>query len=691
MTKLFISYSRVDTEFTERIVERLRRVYGLPNVWYDDELHGGQHWWNRILEEVTACDVFVYLLSNESVTSPYCQAEFTEARRLQKPIVTIQIRDKTNLSDELSEIQYVDMKRGLNDENLARLIRSINELAALPKKRRALWTPPTPLPTIPDREATATDRAEVTTPTLRVAVPAGAATGDRTVARATIIAAIITGTLAIVAVIVGIVLPPLLNPTPTPPSVAQATTAAPVVNTDPPDLTPSVAQPTLTETPTATFTPSNTPTATANVPATQAIEFEASLTALGVMQLQGWQTATADAATRAAISQQEATLRAAGDAATANAIAITQVVLGETATQQSIEATRTRQAEIDIQNATATADAWTDTPTFTPTPTVPSPTPSPTRPTPTPSSTPDALQAALDTARSFTGSNTDWQALYPDGFIHTFDDGVPMVLVPVGRFAMGSTADEIDAALAMCQAAADNNATCDRLWIEPEAQYGDNTQVFSQPFWIDQTEVTRGQYQACVDAGQCEQTPASDYSTEANQPINRVTWFQAEAYCASRGARLPTEAEWEYAARGPDRWQFPWGNTFDGTRANHCDSKCGEASLGLNFDFVNEENDDGYTVTSPVGTYPAGASWVGALDMSGNVLEWTSSLYKDYPYGIDHESNIDTSSSRVLRSSSYVIPSFFLRTASRSRSTPRNDGRLFDADFGYGFRCARSS
>lgn len=140
MTRLFISYSRVDLEFAERLVERLRRVYGLPNVWYDDELHGGVRWWQAITTRAAECDVFICLLSNESVTSPYCKAEFTEAKRLQKPIVTVQIRDKTRLSDDLSEIQYVDMKRGMNDDTLARLIRAINEQAALPKKRRAVDT-----------------------------------------------------------------------------------------------------------------------------------------------------------------------------------------------------------------------------------------------------------------------------------------------------------------------------------------------------------------------------------------------------------------------------------------------------------------------------------------------------------------------------------------------------------------------
>jgi hypothetical protein len=153
MTQIFVSYSRVDTPVTKQIVDRLRRVYGLPNVWYDDELYGGQSWWKTILEQIRVCDVFVYLLSNESVTSQYCLAEFAEAIRLQKPIVTVQIRDKTRLSPELDKVQHVDMKRGLNDDNLARLIRSINELAARPKKRRALSSRPTVLPSVTDKES----------------------------------------------------------------------------------------------------------------------------------------------------------------------------------------------------------------------------------------------------------------------------------------------------------------------------------------------------------------------------------------------------------------------------------------------------------------------------------------------------------------------------------------------------------
>jgi len=82
MARIFISYSRVDKTFTERFEARLRRMFPDVPVWYDDHLYGGQNWWNEILGQIAKCDIFIYLLSNESVTSPYCQAEFTEARRL---------------------------------------------------------------------------------------------------------------------------------------------------------------------------------------------------------------------------------------------------------------------------------------------------------------------------------------------------------------------------------------------------------------------------------------------------------------------------------------------------------------------------------------------------------------------------------------------------------------------------------
>jgi iron(II)-dependent oxidoreductase len=140
-----------------------------------------------------------------------------------------------------------------------------------------------------------------------------------------------------------------------------------------------------------------------------------------------------------------------------------------------------------------------------------------------------------------------------------------------------------------------------------------------------------------------------------DHPVVEVSWYGAKAYAAWAGGRLPTEAEWEYAARSSDGHIYPWGNVFDCTRINiagDCDS---------------------YERTAPVGSFPDGASWVGALDMAGNVWEWVSTLYEAYPYdAADGRENLDVDGLRVLRGGAFNDLTWLVRCAYRYDFTPGN-------------------
>jgi len=245
-------------------------------------------------------------------------------------------------------------------------------------------------------------------------------------------------------------------------------------------------------------------------------------------------------------------------------------------------------------------------------------------------------------------------------------DGVTMVLVPVGSFVMGSTQEEIDRVYNQC---VEIYGDCNREGFERETQNGDNTQTFLEPFWIDKYEVSQMQFKQFNG----QKANQNDFLGD-DLPVENITWFEAQAYCELRGGRLPTEAEWEYAARGPNGLIYPWGDEFDGTRTNFCDENC---SHTWRYRLFN----DRFATTAPIYSYPEGVSWVGAYQMAGNVWEWTSSIYSDYPYKTFYGTN--NSINYVQRGGAWLDHLSFIRSSYRSRNVPTYWYNYL------GFRCVR--
>ena len=219
---------------------------------------------------------------------------------------------------------------------------------------------------------------------------------------------------------------------------------------------------------------------------------------------------------------------------------------------------------------------------------------------------------------------------------------VVQVLVPGGTFAMGSEDGDSD-----------------------ERPIHD---VTLDGFWIDRTEVTNAQYEECVAAGACNRSGYADDSdfNGRDYPVVGVSWYDAKAYCEWAGGRLPTEAEWEYAARGPGAFTYPWGREFP-------------ICLRTQFDLCD-------SATIPVGSRPAGESWVGAQDMAGNVWEWVSDWYDSGFYQNSPRRSPQGPSSggfKVLRGGSWIGYEQYVRSASRNF----NDPTYSDDDVG--FRCTQ--
>lgn len=238
--------------------------------------------------------------------------------------------------------------------------------------------------------------------------------------------------------------------------------------------------------------------------------------------------------------------------------------------------------------------------------------------------------------------------------------GFEMVYVPAGRFELGVTPD------VLTQVNEEIGINVEDYWENFTSQGIFDTSIVELPaFWIDRYEVTIAQFteirSTCVAMGQCEEIDLSNHpelTTDPQQPQVAVSWFEALRICNSRSAHLPTEAEWEYAASGPENNAFPWGN-----------------------EPINDNVRQRSTSTYPVGSVPDNISWVGTYDMAGNAAEWVEDRFGPYPRADQIWSGTDVD--RVVRGGSYVNGISQMATYERSVLHP------IDPNVEVGFRCVR--
>ncbi len=249
--------------------------------------------------------------------------------------------------------------------------------------------------------------------------------------------------------------------------------------------------------------------------------------------------------------------------------------------------------------------------------------------------------------------------------------GGSMVRITAGPAVIGSTPEEVVAAAVQCASEPLSHRCSEQSFANELTRHT----VTLPSFWIDRTEVRVRDYARCVAVGRCA---AAGYAAGGKRferpdyPVTFVRFTDARDYCRFRGARLPTELEYERAARGARGRAYPWGSLYNAYASNH-------GRFGL----IPNDDSDGHGELAEVGSYPAGGTADGILDLAGNVAEWQADPYRERyedPVPEDNEG-----ARRVVRGGSFQSGAAWLRGAARDSAPP--DAQRPDL----GFRCARST
>lgn len=609
--RLFISYAHVDKPIVDEwIVRKLRAAH--HEVWIDESLSAGKKWKPQLKEAIEASDALVYAMTPESIASKVCRLEVETAIQKKKPIVPVLMQARTHIPAWLGEIQYVDFSSGPTGDAVAKLIGGLQRLSSQVQAAR------------PNSQAQGSD------PTIEK-IPQQVS--DRTMLkflRDPATALLATVILGVVGILISLALSNASsgsNPSPTSP-ILTATPATPIVQ--------ALRDLEIRSGPGANFSRLNI------LPAGSELDI------LGITDDRLWYQVLLSNGTTGWVLAAESGAKMNGNRAVLLVITptFTPTPMPTNTQEPSVTPFPTLTpsptlTNTDVPQPTSTASATT-TETLTNT-ALPEPT----------STTAPTQVVILATTEAFTPTETTLPSV--DACANEFN--IPMVLIPETTFFMGLTDDQA--------------GPSDERPGHP---------VTVSAFCMDVYEVTNARYTNCINDGACTPPQRKDSTlfkgyfsspSFARFPVINLTWDQAQAYCAYRGGRLPTEAEWEIAARyDPESGTmrtYPWGTQSpNASRANYKGRGIGDVM--------------------EVGQHPDGASPYGVYDLSGNVAEWVLDWYG--PYNRQERLNPvgpQTGSQRVVRGGSFASDAEGIRGGVRAKQSPGIENPEV------GFRCVLPS